>query len=132
MTVECPKCHKAGRWHATGRFDRNRHQLRRAELICDVCRYAFSSGLPEAMAAGELVAATFGQAPAAPTPAIPQPLPLEVLPVDPCEGEPAAGTAGLPRLARRVSSSTGATGNSMTRVGTLAVDYRQRQTGENG
>lgn len=57
--VECPKCWKA-RWHATGRFNENRHGLRRAECICDSCGYAFSSGRPEAIAAGEAVIAASG------------------------------------------------------------------------
>lgn len=59
MTVECPRCANHGQqghqWHATGVRNTNRHGRRRAVLICDVCGYAFSSGLPAAMAAAEAI-----------------------------------------------------------------------------
>jgi hypothetical protein len=63
VIVECPKCGKADRWHATGRFNENRYRRRRAELICNACAYAFSSGLPDAIAAGEATAITLPVAP---------------------------------------------------------------------
>lgn len=50
--TDCPKCARA-KWHATGRFNVNRHGLRRAALVCDHCGYAFSSGRQDAIAAGE-------------------------------------------------------------------------------
>lgn len=67
MTVDCPRCFKA-RWHATGRFNVNRHDRRRAELICDACGYAFASALPEALTTGETVAVTL---PSPPPPRVP-------------------------------------------------------------
>jgi hypothetical protein len=54
FVVECPKCWRS-RWSATGRFNENRHGLKRAECVCASCGYVFSSGRPEAIAAGEAV-----------------------------------------------------------------------------
>lgn len=58
MKVECPRANthptgSASRWTATGEFNESRRGLRRAELRCEVCGYYWSSGLPEAIAAGE-------------------------------------------------------------------------------
>lgn len=64
--VECPKCFRA-RWHATGRFNVNRHGLKRAECVCEVCGYAFSSGRPEAIAAGEAITVPQSDAPSTDT-----------------------------------------------------------------
>ena len=66
VTTDCWKCLRS-RWHATGRFNHNRHGIRRAELICDLCGYAFSSGREDAIQAGEAAAA------ARPEPEVSQP-----------------------------------------------------------
>lgn len=56
-TTDCYRCWRS-KWKATGRFNTNRHGIRRAELICDMCGYAFSSGKPDAIQAGEAATAT--------------------------------------------------------------------------
>jgi hypothetical protein len=102
--VECPKCvlrSTASRWHATGRFSTSRHGLRRAELVCGVCGYVFSSGRAEAIAAGEAVAA------AAPPP--PPPAPTK---------QPT-----LPHAAVRQPSD-------LTPVGAIARDFKKLQAGD--
>lgn len=67
MTVECPKCAIRGqrglKWHATGRRNTNRHGRRRALLVCDSCGYTFSSALPAAMAAVEVLSGPDDYAP---------------------------------------------------------------------
>jgi len=59
ISIDCPKCvirgQKGTRWHATGQRNSNRFGMRRAELVCDVCGYAFSSGRPAALAAAEAI-----------------------------------------------------------------------------
>lgn len=72
VAVECFRCGRA-QWHATGRFERNRRGLRRAECICDACGYTFFSGRPIAMDAA-LVALGDVDAVAPPTPTM-EPLP---------------------------------------------------------
>lgn len=81
MKVECPRTnsHRAGsrpRWIATGESNTNRSGLRRAVLRCLVpgCGYYWSSALPEAIEAGEALAADPETAPTEPCPVpVPQP-----------------------------------------------------------
>jgi len=53
MDVCCPRCPSPQPWRATGAFNAGLHQRRRAELYCETCGRTWSSGLPEAIAAGE-------------------------------------------------------------------------------
>lgn len=56
-TTDCYKC-LSSKWRATGRFNENRFGRRRAELVCETCGYAFSSGKPDGIEAGELAKAS--------------------------------------------------------------------------
>ncbi len=110
VTVECPRCVVRGqsgaRWHATGRRNTNKHQRRRAELVCDVCGYAFSSSLPAAMEAAEAISGPDdGQPPTVAPP--PAPIPQPSLP----------GT----RVLRQ---------GNLTPVGSMAKDWKQRAYGD--
>lgn len=101
VSVDCPKCLKS-RWHATGRFNHNRHGLRRAECVCEFCGYAFSSGRPIAIEAGErIVAENGGTAPVDP--------PLVRVP------QPTLPHTSIPR--------------ALASVGSLAKDWKQKQSG---
>lgn len=102
--VYCPRCFKEGRWHATGRFNENRHGRRRAELVCDGCHYAFSSGRPEAVTEGDRVR---GDVPSVDAPA-------EVRSVIP--------QVSLPGTRPRQ--------NDFSAVGSLAADWKVRQAGD--
>lgn len=90
MKVECPRTssHRDGsrpRWIATGEFNTNGRGLRRAVLRCLVpgCGYYWSSGLPEAIAAGERLAADPETAPSEPCPV---PVPQPTLPMSTTRG----------------------------------------------
>jgi hypothetical protein len=62
VTVGCPRCPAGTPWRATGVFNAGLHVTRRAELVCDGCRRRFSSGLPEALEAGDAARAAQGSA----------------------------------------------------------------------
>jgi len=109
MTVTCPCCvvhaRPGQKWHGTGAFNQNRHGLRRAELVCDVCGYRWSSGLPAAIDAG---AAERGDNELPPVNAPPVPVPQPSLPIP-----------GLHVPTSQPFASTRA----------LVEDFRRRQTG---
>ncbi len=74
MTVACPKCRRDDGYRATGAFTASPFVSRRAELVC-ACGYVWSSGLREALSAGEEACARQGGQvwrPGQPSPA-PQP-----------------------------------------------------------
>jgi hypothetical protein len=57
--MRCYVAQKPGQpWKATGRFNENHRGLRRAEVQCETCGYVWSTGLPDAIEAGEAVAAS--------------------------------------------------------------------------
>lgn len=64
-STDCYSC-LSSKWRATGRFNENRFGRRRAELICEACGYSFSSGKPDAIAAGEQAQAQGGYQPPQP------------------------------------------------------------------
>ncbi len=99
--VECPRCLKA-LWHATGRFTHSRRGLRRAECRCESCAYLFQSARPEAIQAGEVVAAGLQQ--------------------------PEMGiVADLPNLHRQPRRERV---RGFTRVTVMAHDYKKRAAGD--
>jgi hypothetical protein len=111
VTTECWKCFKT-KWKATGRFNQNRNGRPRAELICEACGYAFSSGKPDAIAAGEQVqaqagAAVFGDGTS-------QPVNVQL--------------HYQPGFKAELNMKTGKT--SFTQTHTLANDWKSRQAGE--
>ena len=114
MTVTCPKCSVRGqsgeRWHATGRRNTNRYGRRRAELVCDVCGYAFSSGLPAALEAAEGVSGVDDVQPPPKSPAAPRV--LRVIP----------GTFVQPPEVRRQ--------RELEPVGALVKDWKLKQAGD--
>lgn len=102
--VFCPHCYRENKWHATGQFNVNRHNRRRAELVCDGCGYAFSSGRPDAMAEGERVR---GEVPS--------------------EDAPRELHAVIPQMSL---PGTRPRQDDFTAVGSLVPDWKNRQAGD--
>lgn len=84
MKVECPRCSlhpvlaKTAKWIATGTSN-DKRGLRRAGLQCVQCGNFWSSGLPEAIAAMDVVRHERGDEPPAPPPPPPVPIPAPTL-----------------------------------------------------
>ncbi len=116
--VECPRCLKAI-WHATGRFTHSRRGLRRAECRCEACLYIFNSARPEAIQAGEVVAAASGMKGG-----------------DACVGpERSSVSESLNRVIGGVTHPPTNTSRrervrGFTRVNVMAQDYKKRAAGD--
>jgi len=112
MTVTCPKCvvrgQKGERWHATGGRNTNRHGMRRAELVCDVCGYAFSSGWPAALAAAEAISGPDTE------PAIVRPAEIRV-------PQPSLPGAHVQPVLRK---------SDLSSIGALVNDWKKKQAGD--